>query len=482
MRDDAALFDVDSVRRLETAARAVLGERVLMERAGQAAWRVLLDRWPAARCITVVAGPGGNGGDGYVLARLARQSGREVVIVPWREGALASDAAEQARAAYADIAGGACMPADPWAGADVVVDALFGIGFRGTVDGAAARLIKCINEGSAPVLSLDVPSGVGGSDDGPAVRAAVTLEFLLPKAALRTGRALDLTGDLELASLDVGATPDAGTAVARHLGPGVLPEWLPPRARDTHKGTFGRVLCIGGDTGMGGAILLTAEAALRAGAGLVHVHSRAAHRDALLARLPEAMPLPDDAIPDYRAAGVIAIGPGLGTGDWGRALFAAARSAGRPLVVDADALTLLADGLGGLPPDTVLTPHPGEAARLLGCANTDIQADRLGSAAALVERFGCVAVLKGAGTIVVGPGQLPVIIRAGNPGMATGGMGDVLTGVIAALRAQGLAAFDAACCGALLHASAGDLAARGGMRGLLPSDLMPCIRSVANPR
>jgi NAD(P)H-hydrate epimerase len=271
------------------------------------------------------------------------------------------------------------------------------------------------------------------------------------------------------------------------IGPDALPAWLPPRPRDSHKGANGHVLCIGGDHGSGGAIVLCAQAALRTGAGLASVATRAAHVPALLARQPEAMAQAvesaDALAPLFARASIIAIGPGLGQGAWGRAMLAAALAASKPLVLDADALNLLAAAPRALPAGTILTPHPGEAARLLDSDIASVQGDRNAAALALVQRYGAVVVLKGAGTIVAAPGRIPRVVAAGNPGMATGGMGDLLTGVIAALRAQGLDAFDAASCGALLHAHAGDLAAReDGMRGLLPSDLLPWLHRCANPR
>jgi NAD(P)H-hydrate epimerase len=232
--------------------------------------------------------------------------------------------------------------------------------------------------------------------------------------------------------------------------------------------------------------MLCAEAALRSGAGLVDVATRAGPVVALLSRRPEVMAHAIDAPTGLHAlaelADVVAIGPGLGQEAWGKSLFSALFDIGKPLVVDADALNLLAANPRQLPPDTVLTPHPGEAARLLGVSTGEVQADRRASAHALCERHACTIVLKGAGTVVAAPGRTARIIDAGNPGMAVGGMGDVLTGVIAALRAQGLDAFDAACCGALLHGAAGDAAADdGGERGLLPSDLFVPLRRLANP-
>jgi NAD(P)H-hydrate epimerase len=262
---------------------------------------------------------------------------------------------------------------------------------------------------------------------------------------------------------------------------------LRPRRRDAHKGMAGRVLCLGGDHGSGGAIVLCAEAAMRSGAGLVDVATREAHIAALLSRRPEAMARAVERSEDLAAqlehATVVAVGPGLGQGVWGRVLFGAALGSGKPLVVDADALNLLAarENAPALPPETVLTPHPGEAARLLRSTTEAVQRDRFGAAQSMADRFDAVVVLKGAGTIVAAPGRRSAIIGAGNPGMAVAGMGDLLTGVIAAMRAQGLPAFDAACIGALLHATAGDEAARdGGERGLLPSDLLPRLRRLSN--
>jgi NAD(P)H-hydrate epimerase len=483
------LYDADAVRAIESRARALAGgdDFVLMQRAGAAAWRELLAQWPQARRIAVACGPGNNGGDGYVLARHALESGREARVAQCQPPR--ADAARRACAEFVE-AGGRIEP-DPsaLAASDVVVDALFGIGLARAPEGVAAAWIEAINASGAPVLAIDVPSGVDadrGSAPGVAVGATRTLECLAPKPGLRTGAALDHAGALSLASL---GTPSSAFAdiepAAEWLDAVCLGDFLPQRRRDSHKGDNGRVLCVGGDHGMGGAVLLCAEAALRAGAGLVRVATREAHVAPLLARCPEAMPLGIDASDAFASllveADVVALGPGLGQGEWGRALFAAAIGAGKPLVVDADALNLLASSPRSLP-GAVLTPHPGEAARLLGCASSGIQHDRIAAANRLSRRFDAVVVLKGAGSIVAAPGRIPRIVGAGNPGMAVGGMGDVLTGVVAALRAQGLDAFDAACAGALLHALAGDAAARDGECGLLPRDAIARLRDVANAR
>lgn len=483
------LYDADAVRAIEHRARAFAGgdDFALMQRAGASAWRELLAQWPQARRIAVACGPGSNGGDGYVLARHALDSGRDI-----RVAQLSPPRTEPARRACAEFtqAGGE-VGTDPsaFASADVVVDALFGIGLSRAPEGEAARWIDAIGACGAPVLSIDAPSGVDadlGSVPGVAVRATRTLECLAPKAGLRTGAALDHVGALALATLDAAAGAFVGIEpAAEWFGVAQLAEFLPRRRRDSHKGDHGRVLCIGGDHGMGGAMLLCAEAALRAGAGLVQVATREAHIAPLLARCPEAMAT---GIEDADALRLLfdhmetmAIGPGLGRGAWAQALFSAAISAGKPLVVDADALNLLASAPRAVE-DAVLTPHPGEAARLLGCSSAQIQRDRIGAAQRIAERFDSVVVLKGAGSVVAASERIPRIIGAGNPGMAVAGMGDVLTGVVAALRAQGLDAFDAASAGALLHAVAGDVAARDGERGLSPREVISRLRYAANAK
>ncbi len=491
---DAALHSIQALRTLEANATRRLGdEGVLMRRAGQAAWQLLLARWPRAMRILVACGPGNNGGDGYELARLAHGAGRRVMVVRLPAHAPAGGPGAAAAARYMQDGGEVSMFDGTLPGTDVVVDALFGIGLSRAVDGDAADLVEAINAAGLPVLALDCPSGVDagtGAVPGPAIVATHTIEFLARKAGLGTGAALDHVGSVHLADLGLegadfaDAVPVAEQWVAADLSR------LPTRRRDSHKGHNGRVLCVGGDLGHGGAILLAAEAALRGGAGLVDVATRADHLGPLLARTPEAMGHSMDAgIPDKLAAllagsDVVAVGPGLGQSDWGREAFAAVIAAGRPCVVDADGLNLLAAEAGSadLPADCILTPHPGEAARLLATTTAAVQADRLAAAQRLAGRYRSVVVLKGAGTIVAAPGHTPRLVGAGNPGMAVGGMGDVLCGLVAALRAQGLPSFEAASLGALLHSAAADEAVRsGGERGLLPSDLMPWLRRLGNP-
>lgn len=485
------LYRGAQVRAMDRTAIDTLGVPgyTLMCRAGEAAWRLLRERWPQARRIGVACGPGNNGGDGYVLARLAKAEGFAVVVLA---PPGTSPRAKEARQALADwrAAGGRVETFDGLLPeADVWVDALYGIGLTRPPSDAARAMIERINASHLPVLALDVPSGLDadtGHASGAVVRADVTLSFIAAKRGLYTGMARDFDGEVRVDALGLEPSRLTDEAPAAWLiRPDGLSRWLAPRHANAHKGEHGHVLCVGGEVGMGGAVRLCAEAALRTGVGLASVATRSAGVAALVAARPEAMThAVEDAAalaPLLERATVLAVGPGLGQGDWGRALYAAALDSGKPLVLDADGLNLLAAAPKPLP-KAILTPHPGEAGRLLGLTSAEVQADRFAAAAALVRRFDCVVVLKGAGTVVAAPGEVPVVIGAGNPGMATGGMGDVLSGVIAALHAQRLPAFEAAVAGALLHAAAGDQAARiGGERGLLPSDLFPYLRKLANP-
>lgn len=479
------LLSSADVRAAESAAFASGRDAdALMARAGEGAWRVLLQHWPQAQVVGVVCGPGNNGGDGYVLARHALAAGRRVHVlrVGGEPRTPTAQAAEQAwRAAGGAIAAfaGALPHADVW------VDALFGIGLARAPDGDAKACIEALAHAGAPVLALDVPSGVDadtGATPGVAVAADVTVTFIAAKPGLFTGRGRVQAGRVQVDALDL---PVPANAALVALRPAWLSQVLAPRVRDAHKGDHGHVLCIGGDDGFGGAVMLCAEAALRAGAGLVSVATRPAHVAPLLARRPELMVRGVDAVDDLSPmlarADVIAIGPGLGQGAWSRALLHAALASGKPCVLDADALNLIASGAGAVPADAVVTPHPGEAARMLATSTAAIAHDRILAARTLADRTGAAVVLKGAGTVVAHAGVVSVI-DAGNPGMAVGGMGDVLTGVIAALRAQGMDAGLAARAGALLHAAAGDDAATaGGERGLVASDLFPFLQRRANP-
>jgi ADP-dependent NAD(P)H-hydrate dehydratase / NAD(P)H-hydrate epimerase len=494
IHDLPKLYRSASVRAAEQAAMARFGldEDDLMARAGLAAWRLLLDRWPQAQRIGIVCGPGNNGGDGYVLAELARSSGRHVFVLRLSDEVKAG-AARRAAEAYTQAGGevASFIVDDALPQVDVWVDALFGIGLHRGLEGAAADIVAALNrERASPLLALDVPSGVDadtGDHNGLAVRATVTLSFIAGKPGLYTGQGRESAGEVVVDTLGLADHVfDDLEPAARVARPDALALWLKPRSRNAHKGAFGTVLCIGGDRGTGGAIVLCAEAAHRAGAGMVCTATRAEHVPVMLARRPECMVRavdhPAQLGPLFDRCTVVAIGPGMGCGEWGEALLEAALAKRLPTVIDADGLNVLAKSHRSVEA-AVLTPHPGEAARLLQSTVAEVERDRIASAQRLAERYRCVVVCKGTGSIVAKPGEIPVLIDAGNPGMAAGGMGDVLAGVVAAMLAQfGGSHFEATICAALLHAAAGDAAAcDGGERGLLPSDLFPHLRRLANP-
>ena len=485
------LCTVAEIREIDRRAIEALGGDgfVLMARAAESAWRRLRARWPEARRIVVLAGHGNNGGDGHLLAAIARREGCDVVVVRADEREPRTDEARRARATHVEAGGIECIgDARALDDADVVVDALLGVGLARAPAREVASLIEAANASRAPVLALDVPSGLDadtGHAPGDCIDADATVAFIALKRGLVTGVADDVVGALSLETLGVDASLVESLAPqARRCGAHALRDRLRPRARTAHKGDCGHVLVVGGDDGYGGAALLAAAAAARAGAGLVTLATRAAHVAPVLASRPEVMvraiePAADLA-PLLARADVVAVGPGLGRAAWGRVLLGASLDAGRPLVLDADALNLLAEAPRRLPRDAIVTPHPAEAARLLGTDTRAVQRDRYAAATALAQRYGCVAVLKGAGTIT-SDGTRCAVGAPGNPALATGGSGDVLTGVIAALRAQGLDAYDAARYGVAAHAESARLVALGGERGALAGDLVERLPRVLNP-
>ena len=456
-----------------------------MRRAGLAAFEALRSRWPDARRISVICGAGNNAGDGYVIAGLASDAGLSVELVQVADPAkVVGDAKRALR--FAECRLGTIERSEDWGiGGDVVVDALLGTGIKGKARPAFQRAIDRINASAKPVLAVDVPSGVD-ADSGSLlavepVRADLTVTFVAPKLGLLTGPAVDYAGEVVHARLDVPAQA-YGQAGIRVLAGEALPRLQ--RRRDAHKGDFGRLLVVGGEADMGGAVLLAGEAALRVGAGSVSVATRAANRAAVLARRPELMVRAAEAPADIEEtaarAAAIAIGPGLGTAVWGRRLLECCSNAEKPLVVDADGLNLVAgaNALQRLPPGTVITPHPGEAGRILGKDAAWVQSHRPRAAAALSEH-GAVVVLKGAGTLIAHGGELAAISLAGNPGMATPGAGDVLTGIVGALLARGLAPLAAAELGVWLHARAGDEASASCRAALLASDVIAALSLLA---
>ncbi len=486
----ALVYAAAQVRAMDRHAIDVAGipAYALMQRAAEAALALLRRQWPEATRITVLCGSGNNAGDGYVLARLARDAGLSVnacaLVDPLR---LAGDAAR----AYADFTatGGrdSGFTSTGLAATDVVVDALLGTGVDRPVDGAMRDCIEAVNASGLPVLALDLPSGLDadtGLIHGVAISATRTITFVALKAGLFLGDAWDRVGELEFSGLGVPeAAREAHAPVIRRMDGQLLEAALPRRRRSAHKGDYGRVLIVGG-LAMPGAVRLAGEAALRAGAGLVTVATGAQSVAPIIAGRPELICNAVKSAAELEslldAADAVAIGPGLGLSRSARNFFGAVAECAKALVLDADALTLLAEKPRHRD-DWILTPHPGEAARLLGTDGAAIQRDRLGSARAIAARYGGVCVLKGAGTLVAVEESLPWVCDRGNPGMATAGAGDVLTGIIAALVAGGCDLERAAAAGVLLHARAGDQAALAGERGLVASDLIAQLQAVVNP-
>lgn len=486
---------VRTLDRTATSAFGISGYE-LMGRAAEAVRAAASERWPDVRRWLVLCGAGNNGGDGYVIARLARQSGVEVQVCALTDpGQLTGDAAT----AWRDFAaaGGTLVPFAPalLADAGLVVDAILGTGLARPVTGELGAAIEAVNAAQRPVVAVDIPSGLDattGLPSGAAIRADLTVTFVGRKLGLYLGEGPAHSGIVEFA--DLGIPPAvveraglAGESRLRLFTAGELPRLLPRRTATAHKGNFGHVLVIGGNHGMSGAVRLAGEAALRTGAGLVTVATRPAPAALLPLVRPELMchglAHAADLAPLLARATVVAIGPGLGQDDWARELLATVLATRLPLVVDADALNLLGTG-HPLRENWTLTPHPGEAARLLGLTSPQIQRDRLGALEALRKRWGGTIVLKGSGTLVGGAGGPAWAIPTGNPGMATAGMGDALTGITAGLIAQagaGVPAADLAAAAAFVHGAAGDAAARAGQRGILASDLIAQLRPWLNP-
>ncbi|MBP0951232.1 NAD(P)H-hydrate dehydratase [Pseudomonas alliivorans] len=453
----------------------------LMQRAAHATWRAIRRRWPEASELTVLTGHGNNAGDGYLVASLAHKTGWQVrVLAVGDPAALKGDAAlAYAAASGVDIRAWASQPM-----AGIVVDALLGTGLQGDVRDPYRSAIEAINASGLPVAAVDIPSGLcadTGHCLGVAVRADLTVTFIGLKMGMLTGDAPDLIGQLIFDDLQADKAIVAQAPVtAKRLDKTSLP-FLAPRPRTAHKGMYGRVLVIGGDRGFGGAALLSAESALRSGAGMVTLATRVEHVPAALTRMPEIMSAgihsANQLMTLIEAASVLVVGPGLGQDSWGRSLLSAAANADRPQVWDADALNQLATGQVVLPKNSVITPHPGEAARLLGISTQEVQSDRAAAAHALARKFNTVCVLKGSGSLIADVDGRLALCDRGHPAMATAGLGDVLAGLTGALMAQHLSAFDAACLAVWLHASAGQKIGASG-RGMAASDSIPAIRQL----
>jgi hydroxyethylthiazole kinase-like uncharacterized protein yjeF len=472
----------DEMRAWDAHAIQSLGipEAVLMEAAGRAAAAVVQRLYPSGR-VVCAAGSGNNGGDAMVVARALRAWGRDVALVP--VGSRTPDAALlHGWAVDAADATDVERMADAFRGAGVIVDGLLGTGATGAPRGAYADAIRAMNGAGAPVVALDGPSGVDlttGAAAGEAVRAEVTVTFGAPKRGLLLFPGRALAG--RILAVEVGFPPLGDDAhSARLLTPAWARATLPSVPPDAHKGSMGKVVIVAGRTGMAGACVLAGLGALRAGAGMAALVSPGANREILQTALPEALFVDRDALDaDFQAgSAAVVAGPGMGTDDGALALLRTlARGGDVPLLLDADAVTLLArhpglrDDAGDRP--LVLTPHPGEMGRLLGKSVGEITADAFGAATEAAERFRCAVLLKGSPSLVAAADRPTGVNVAGHSGLATGGNGDVLSGVIGAFLARGMEPADAAGAGLYFAGRAAEIAGRG--RGLLPRDVADAL-------
>jgi len=494
---ETRVFSPSSVREMDRIAIEAVGlpGYTLMTRAGQAAFEDARERFPDARHWLVVCGAGNNAGDGYVIARLAELARLDVTVATvvdpetltgdahtaWQDY-LSVDSVDK-HESVVEFAGSLCTDVD------LIVDALLGTGLERPLTGAFLQAVEAMNNAEAPILAVDVPSGLNSASGevmGTAVNATLTATFVGLKQGFFLGAGPDKSGEVRLHDLDIPLDAIGHVEPTMEIfGAADLRNLLPRREATAHKGRFGHVLVVGGNQGMAGAARLAGEAALRSGAGLVTVASRPETVGAIIAGRPELMcrgiHSADDLEPLLARASVIALGPGLGQDDWAQAIFRRIVDCPQPKILDADALNLLADN--PVRQETwILTPHPGEAARLLGKTTAVVQAERLASVAALTERYGGVSVLKGRCTLIGQGGRLPYLVDRGNAGMATAGMGDVLTGLTAGMLAQCPDQMHRAAAGAAyVHAVAGDRAAEHGERGLIATDLFPQLRPILNP-
>ncbi len=514
------LYRAEQVRELDRIAIEEKGMPgfSLMTKAAEATYVAMQKCWPNHRCVTVFCGVGNNGGDGYIIARLAQQAGIEVVVIQVGEAAkLTGDALtayQQVIEEGVKVCSFDALLANESHSAimseGVVVDALLGTGLKGQVRGEYKAAVELINRLSIQrdinVCAVDSPSGLcadTGSILGCAVNADITVAYIGLKQGLLTANGPQQCGELFFAGLNIpeSVLEQVEPSTARIDRPYVA-KVLGKRDRGAHKGSYGHVVVIGGDHGMGGAVMMASEAAHYVGAGVVTVLTRGEHIAPLLSRHPECMALDADThsstIDEIIAkATVIVAGPGIGKGAWAVSLLQKALMTDIPLVLDADGLNFLTSDAGAVfrqRGNWVLTPHPGEAARLLQCSTKDIALDRFHCVQQLSDRYNAVVTLKGAGTLIstgVSTGASTEIAagivgrvhlaNVGNPGMATAGMGDVLSGVIGGLLAQQLPLLDAANAGVWLHGKAADCAVKeSGERGLQATDLFPYIRRLVN--
>lgn len=457
----------------------------LMRKAGLAVFE-LIQKYHSKSAVIIFCGAGNNAGDGYVVAEELLKSGHKVIVYTLTKLKYLQNDVLIAQQNFVQI-GGQIVEFSSNLKIDfnnrIIVDALLGTGLNREILGLYAQAIMLINNSASVVIAIDIPSGLSADTGwvlGCAVKADYTIVFVGLKQGMFTGFATEYCGNIFYVSLGVGYKILQKFKPSARL---LTDYYVPKRCRYIHKGNNGHVLVIGGYVGFSGAVRLAAEAALRIGAGLVSVATHAYHANSINSTRPELMchgiECASQLIPLLNQATVVVLGPGLGTNSWGLSLFKQALKTNKPLIIDADGINFLASSYLSRV-NWVLTPHPGEAARLLQCTTLDIAKNRFVAIAKIQKKYAGIALLKGAGTLIDDGNEISISIT-GNPGMASGGMGDTLAGIIAGLVAQNMPLHAATKSAAYLHGKAADLAAQqNGEIGLLASDLMPYIRQLAN--
>ena len=488
------LYSIKAVRDLDRLAIENMNDSgiLLMKRAGDAVLAELLEAFGRPALITVFCGSGNNAGDGYIVAALASQKKIPVTVYELGSQNKFSKETRQARK-FAEQSNVSILAFDksakPLEG--IIVDSLLGVGYSGTLSESYTQAVSVINGAELPVLSVDIPSGLD-ADTGAvvslAVKADVTVTFIGAKKGLFTGRGPAHCGDIIFNSLDISdhifenVQPQAQLLDSYNLLD-ILPEW----DVDVYKSQRGHSMIIGGDLGYGGAAALASEACLKTGCGLTSVATQPQHVSAILARCPEVMTYGitsgQQLEPLLERPDVLVIGPGLGRSPWSEQLLQKAINSGLPLVLDADALNILAESRLDISKQHswVMTPHPGEAARLLGTTVAEVEADRFAAARKIQKKYNALVLLKGPGTLIAGQDVIIKVCPYGNSAMATAGMGDLLSGIIGSLIAQGLSLQDSAELGCCLHSCAADIAvSEQGPRGLVASDILFYLHQLLN--
>ncbi|MCP3673450.1 MAG: NAD(P)H-hydrate dehydratase [Gammaproteobacteria bacterium] len=495
---EQALFQASDIKLIEQNASQSGGYAMyeLMEKAGLASWLYLKKHWPEAKNITVLCGKGNNAGDGFVLARLGASEGKAVqVLCVDIEAEYKGDALTAYQAMLKQNINPKIFAPSLLEGQDLIVDALLGTGLSGKLRTNFKAIIDALNtyiknsNTETPVFCIDIPSGLD-SDTGTmnpvAIQASRTLTFIAVKSGMVTGHARACCGIIDLDALGIKSIDTKQFLPSAWINDAeLLINSLPKRSKVAHKGDHGHLLLIGGDYGFGGAILMSAIAAARCGVGMFTILTRDAHVAPILTQCPEAMirsisGADDPALIEMLGnVDAVVIGPGLGKEEWGKGILEVIWSSELPMLIDADALNILAEH-EKRNAHWVMTPHPGEASRLLGIDTSDVEQNRYQAVMALQSKYDGIAVLKGAGTLITDDHQQTTVCSEGNAGMASAGMGDILSGIIGSLLAQGVENGLAARTGVALHARAGDLAAMNGQKGLMATDLLIPLRMLVN--